>query len=64
MGPLPRIFFVTGFLGALTTFSTYAGESVNFVVAETSLLALLNIVSNNVLGLTLVILGMWVGRHF
>lgn len=63
MGPLPRLFFVTGFLGALTTFSSYALESINFVIADTSLLALANFLLNNILGLTLVAFGMWVCRH-
>jgi CrcB protein len=62
LGPLQRLFFVTGFLGALTTFSTFAVESVQLVRAESSLLALLNILSNNVLGLVLVFLGMRLGR--
>ena len=63
MGPLPRLFFITGFLGALTTFSSYALESINFIAADSSLLALVNILVNNVLGLALVAFGMWVCRH-
>jgi len=62
MNPLARLFFVTGFLGALTTFSTFALETVNAVRAETNLVALANFLSNNVLGAVLVFLGMWIGR--
>jgi len=52
-----RLFFVTGFLGGLTTFSSYALESI--VAARSSVhLALANIVANNVAGLALVVFGM------
>ncbi|MEM5788418.1 MAG: CrcB family protein [Syntrophobacteraceae bacterium] len=63
LGPLPRLFFVTGFLGALTTFSSYALESIGFIEAGTSSLALVNLLVNNILGLGLVAVGMWVCRH-
>ncbi len=62
MGPSARLFFVTGFLGALTTFSTYAQETVNSFRAGTHLVTTANILLNNVAGLALVMVGMWVGR--
>jgi fluoride exporter len=62
MGPSARLFFVTGFLGALTTFSTYAQETVNSLRAGTHLVTTANILLNNVAGLALVMVGMWLGR--
>lgn len=61
MNPSVRLFFMTGFLGALTTFSTFALETVNSIRAETYLIAAANFLSNNLLGGALVLLGMWVG---
>ena len=58
LSPAARLFFMTGFLGALTTFSTYALETINAVRGETSLIALTNILINNVVGLGMVVLGM------
>jgi fluoride exporter len=62
MNPSIRLFFVTGYLGALTTFSTYALETTNAVSAQSSMVAVLNFAANNLLGVALVLLGMWVVR--
>jgi len=61
MNPSARLFFVTGYLGALTTFSTFALETVNSLRAETYLVTAANFFSNNLIGGILVFLGMWVG---
>lgn len=62
LGPLPRLFFITGFLGALTTFSSFAFESVQFIAEDAFLLGVVNVLANNLAGIALVVLGMWAGR--
>ena len=62
MNPSIRLFFITGFLGALTTFSTFGLETVNSMRAGTHLVTVANFLSNNVMGAALVFLGMLVGR--
>jgi CrcB protein len=62
MGPTARLFFVTGFLGGLTTFSTYAMETVDAMKPGTFWIAAINFITNNVLGLGLVIAGIWLIR--
>lgn len=62
LSPSFRLFLVTGFLGALTTFSTFAMESVGFMRDGLGGPALWNVVANNVGGLLLVLLGLWAGR--
>jgi len=54
--PSARLFFMTGFLGALTTFSTYALESINYMRAG-SYIAVINFLLNNIGGGLLVIAG-------
>ena len=56
--PDARLFFMTGFLGALTTFSTYALESVNYL-RNGSYIALTNFLANNIGGALLVVAGLW-----
>jgi fluoride exporter len=62
-GPSFRLFFVTGFLGGLTTFSAFGLESANFFRHGTLYSAVGNMLANNVGGLMLVLIGMWVGRE-
>ena len=58
LSPSARLFFMTGFLGALTTFSTYALESVN-QLRDGSYLAAANILVNNLGGCVMVVAGFW-----
>ncbi len=62
MTPSMRVFFVTGYLGALTTFSTFALETTGAAGAEDHVGALLNMAAHNLIGLALVLLGAWVAR--
>ncbi|TCL77035.1 CrcB protein [Hydrogenispora ethanolica] len=61
LSPPIRLLFMTGFLGGLTTFSTYALESANFMGSQLPG-ALVNIAANNLGGLALVLLGLWLGK--
>lgn len=62
MNPSVRLFFMTGYLGALTTFSTFGLETVNALGAGRYLVAAANILANNFLGSALVFLGIVLGR--
>lgn len=62
MSPSVRLFFMTGYLGALTTFSTYGVETVTSLQEGRYLMAMANILANNVLGAALVFLGILAGR--
>jgi len=57
-----RIALTVGFLGAYTTFSTFALETVEFVETHTPGLALLNVAASVVAGLGAVWAGTVVGR--
>lgn len=59
LSPESRLFFMTGFLGALTTFSTYALETVQAARSGSALTAVANFAINNIGGLLLVLAGMW-----
>ncbi len=57
-----RLFFVTGFLGGLTTFSSFGWETVKLAGDGLLTLALTNFLVNNLVGLSLVVAGMWLGK--
>lgn len=56
-----RLFLITGYLGALTTFSSFALETVNAGRAGMALQPVANVLINNAGGITLTFLGLWVG---
>lgn len=62
ISPHFRLFFMTGFLGAFTTFSTYSLETVNNANSGMTNLALANIAVNNIGGLALVKAGLFLAR--
>ena len=59
--PSVRLFLVTGFLGALTTFSSFSLETTNAVRAGLTFQPIMNIMLNNLGGFGLTFLGYWLG---
>lgn len=59
-----ELVLLTGFMGAFTTFSTYAFHTGLFLHERQWGLAVLNIASHNVLGVALLLLGLMAGRAF
>lgn len=62
LSPGASAFLLIGLVGAFTTFSTYALESLNLVRDGELWLGLLNLLASNVLGLGLVFLGIVAAR--
>ena len=54
-------FFILGFLGSYTTFSSFAFENINFLQDKLSFLLLVNICAQIILGLIFVKLGLKLG---
>jgi CrcB protein len=61
--PEVRLLLVTGFLGGLTTFSTFSYETVRLAQTGAPLAALLNAGVNLLVGLPAVLLGAWLARR-
>ncbi len=57
-----RIVLLTGFMGAFTTFSTFAFETGEFLRDSEWMLAALNLLGHNLLGITCVLAGFALGR--
>lgn len=59
--PDMRLLVITGYLGALTTFSSFSLETVSAARAGMQLQPVMNILANNLGGLACTILGLWLG---
>ncbi len=64
ISPDARVMILTGFMGAFTTFSTFMFETGGFIRDSQWLLAAGNVVSQVVVGVICVFLGMAAGRLF
>ena len=59
---LVRTVLLVGFLGAFTTFSTFAFETMNYIRDSQYLTAFANVALNCVLGFSAIIAGVWLVR--
>ncbi len=59
---LARTVILVGFMGAFTTFSTFAFETMNYARDSQFALAFLNITANCILGFGAILAGMWIAR--
>jgi len=60
--PETRMIVLTGFMGAFTTFSTFAFETSRYINDGQWSLAIANLLSHNMIGLCCVVLGLAAGR--
>jgi CrcB protein len=60
---LQRQLWVTGFLGGLTTFSTYGWQTIELAREQRYGMAMLNLAANLVLGLGAVLIGIWIAQR-
>jgi len=56
--------FLTGFLGAFTTFSTFMFDTVHLLEQAKYVHACANMLTHNVLGIVMIFTGLAVGRYF
>lgn len=61
LSPETKALVLTGFMGAFTTFSTYAFETTRLLQAGSYGLAAANLVGQNLLGILGILLGLWLG---
>jgi CrcB protein len=59
---LARTIILVGFMGAFTTFSTFAFETMNYVKDSQYMLAFLNVAANCLLGFAAIVSGVWIAR--
>jgi len=59
-----RFLILTGFVGAFTTFSTFAFETSGLLQDSQWTLAAVNLLSHNIFGVLAVLLGIFLGRLF
>ncbi len=64
ISPETRLLLTTGFLGAFTTFSTFAWETTQLGRAQQPLHALLNVAAQVAIGLALAVAGSAIARRF
>jgi CrcB protein len=57
-----KLFLITGFLGAYTTFSAFSLETVQYFINGNIRHGLINILLNNVLCILFVLLGIWLNK--
>ncbi len=62
MSPELRLFVITGFLGGLTTFSTFSAESLSLLQAGRYEVALLHVAGHLAGSILLTLLGLWTVR--